>query len=128
MAACYAAADIAVQPSFYDACSLATLESLASGLPVVTTRANGASELLTPDDAIVLDNAADVATLTAMLRRLASDRWLRASLGRAARRRALDLGVEAAFSSIVAVYGEVIAARGCRLVPVDMAASRRRVA
>jgi hypothetical protein len=95
---------------------------------VVTTRANGASELLTPDDAIVLDNAADVATLTAMLRRLASDRWLRASLGRAARRRALDLGVEAAFSSIVAVYGEVIAARGCRLVPVDMAASRRRVA
>ena len=128
MAACYAAADIAVQPSFYDACSLATLESLASGLPVVTTRANGASELLTPDDAIVLDDAADVATLTAALRQLATDRWLRASLGRAARRRALDLGVEAAFSSVVAVYGEVVAARGCRLVPVDAAASRRRVA
>ena len=128
MAACYAAADIAVQPSFYDACSLATLESLASGLPVVTTRANGASELLTSDDAIVLEDPADVATLTTTLRQLASDRWLRASLGRAARRRALDLGVEAAFSSIVAVYGEVVAARGCRLVPVDTAASRRRAA
>lgn len=128
MAACYAAADIAVQPSFYDACSLATLESLASGLAVVTTRANGASELLTPDDAIVLDDAADITTLTATLRQLAADRWLRASLGRAARRRALDLGIEAAFSSIIAVYGEVITARGCRLVPVDAAASRHRVA
>jgi UDP-glucose:(heptosyl)LPS alpha-1,3-glucosyltransferase len=128
MAACYAAADIAVQPSFYDACSLATLESLASGLPVVTTRANGASELLTPDDAILLDDAADGATLTATLRQLASDRWLRASLGRAARRRAMELGVEAAFSSIIAVYGEVVAAHGCRLVGADAAAVQHRVA
>jgi UDP-glucose:(heptosyl)LPS alpha-1,3-glucosyltransferase len=129
MAACYAAADIAVQPSFYDACSLATLESLASGLPVVTTRANGASELLAPDEAaIVLDDAADLPALTATLRRLAADRWLRASLGRAARRRAIDLHVDTAFSSIVAVYGEVIAARGCRLVPMDAADGRRRAA
>ena len=43
----YAAADIAVQATYYDACSLATLESLASGLPVITTRANGAAELIT---------------------------------------------------------------------------------
>jgi hypothetical protein len=58
MAPFYAAADLAVQPTFYDACSLATLESLASGLPVVTTRANGGSELLTPGvDGIVLDDA-----------------------------------------------------------------------
>ncbi|MFM8952297.1 MAG: glycosyltransferase family 4 protein [Planctomycetaceae bacterium] len=129
MPACYAAADIAVQPSFYDACSLATLESLASGLPVVTTRANGASELLTPDiDAVLFDDAADGATLTATLRRLASDRWLRASLGRAARRRAMELGVEAAFSSIIAVYGEVVAARGNRLMTVDAAAVQHRVA
>lgn len=128
MAACYTAADIAVQPSFYDACSLATLESLASGLPVVTTRANGASELLSPEDAIVLDDAADVAILTATLRRLATDRWLRASLGQAARRRAVDLGVEAAFMSIFAVYGEAVAARGDRLVPEDAAAIQRRVA
>jgi UDP-glucose:(heptosyl)LPS alpha-1,3-glucosyltransferase len=129
MPPCYAAADIAVQPSFYDACSLTTLESLASGLPVVTTRANGTSELLTADvDAVVLDDAADIEALTAALRRLASDRWLRASLGRAARRRALDLGVEAAFSSIVAVYDEVVAARGCRLLRFDTAAIRRRAA
>lgn len=124
MAAHYAAADIAVQPTFYDACSLATLESLASGLPVVTTRANGASELLTSEtDAIVLDDAADVTALTATLRRLATDRWLRASLGRAARRRGLELGRDAAFASIVAVYGEVVATRDQRLLTIDGAGS-----
>jgi len=38
----YGAADLLVHPSFYDACSLSVLEALASGLPVVTTYANGA--------------------------------------------------------------------------------------
>jgi UDP-glucose:(heptosyl)LPS alpha-1,3-glucosyltransferase len=130
MAAHYAAADIAVQPTFYDACSLATLESLASGLPVVTTRANGASELLASEtDSIVLDDAADVTALTATLRRLASDRWLRASLGRTARRRAIELGSDAAFASIVAVYGEVVASRDQRLLSVgDNGSTTLRVA
>lgn len=130
MAAHYAAADIAVQPTFYDACSLATLESLASGLPVVTNRANGASELLASEtDSIVLDDAADVTALTATLRRLASDRWLRASLGRTARRRAIELGSDAAFASIVAVYGEVVASRDQRLLSVgDNGSTTLRVA
>lgn len=127
MAACYAAADIAVQWSFYDACSLATLESLASGLPVVTTRANGASELLTSDvDAIVLDDAADVTKLAATLRRLGSDRWLRAALGRAGRHRATELDSTRAFSAMVAVYGEVVADRGGRLEAPETSAAVRR--
>lgn len=42
----YGAADLLVHPTFYDACSLAVLEALASGLPVVTTASNGASGVL----------------------------------------------------------------------------------
>jgi UDP-glucose:(heptosyl)LPS alpha-1,3-glucosyltransferase len=42
----YGAADLLVHPSFYDACSLTVLESLASGLPVITTAANGASGVI----------------------------------------------------------------------------------
>lgn len=42
----YAAADLFVQPTWRDPCSLATLEALACGLPVVTTDANGAGEAL----------------------------------------------------------------------------------
>jgi UDP-glucose:(heptosyl)LPS alpha-1,3-glucosyltransferase len=40
----YAAADVLVQPTWRDPCSLATLEALACGLTVVTTDANGAAE------------------------------------------------------------------------------------
>jgi UDP-glucose:(heptosyl)LPS alpha-1,3-glucosyltransferase len=42
----YGAADLLVHPTFYDACSLAVLEALASGLPVITTVSNGASGVL----------------------------------------------------------------------------------
>jgi len=42
----YFAADVLVHPTFYDPCSLVVLEALACGLPVITTRFNGASELL----------------------------------------------------------------------------------
>jgi UDP-glucose:(heptosyl)LPS alpha-1,3-glucosyltransferase len=43
----YGAADLLVHPSFYDACSLTVLEALASGLPVITTRSNGAGGVIT---------------------------------------------------------------------------------
>jgi UDP-glucose:(heptosyl)LPS alpha-1,3-glucosyltransferase len=43
----FAASDAFVLPTYYDACSLGVLEACASGLPVITTRHNGASELLT---------------------------------------------------------------------------------
>jgi UDP-glucose:(heptosyl)LPS alpha-1,3-glucosyltransferase len=44
----YFAADLLVHPTFYDPCSNVVLEALACGLPVVTTRYNGAAELLRP--------------------------------------------------------------------------------
>jgi UDP-glucose:(heptosyl)LPS alpha-1,3-glucosyltransferase len=42
----YAAADIFILPTIYDPFSNACLEALACGLPVVTTRANGFSEII----------------------------------------------------------------------------------
>ena len=42
----YAAADIFILPTIYDPFSNACLEALASGLPVITTRSNGFSEIL----------------------------------------------------------------------------------
>jgi UDP-glucose:(heptosyl)LPS alpha-1,3-glucosyltransferase len=53
----YFAADFLVHPTFYDPCSLVVLEALACSLPVITTRANGASELLHPlQEGYVIDN------------------------------------------------------------------------
>jgi len=45
----YGASDIYVHPTFYDSCSLTVLEALASGLPVVTSRFNGAADAITSD-------------------------------------------------------------------------------
>jgi UDP-glucose:(heptosyl)LPS alpha-1,3-glucosyltransferase len=42
----YAGCEALLQPTHYDPCSLATLESIACGTPVVTTAQNGAGELL----------------------------------------------------------------------------------
>lgn len=60
--ACYGAADLYVLPTRYDPFANTTLEALASGLPVVTTRQNGGSELLAEGEhgALVDPSPADV--------------------------------------------------------------------
>ncbi len=46
MANYYCACDVLVHPTFSDHCSLVVLEALACGRPVITTRQNGAVELM----------------------------------------------------------------------------------
>ena len=48
IAALFAAADVMTLPTWYDPFSNACLEGLAAGLPVITTSANGFSEIMTP--------------------------------------------------------------------------------
>ena len=45
----YQAATVLALPTIYDPCSNVVLEALGSGLPVITTAANGAAEFLRPD-------------------------------------------------------------------------------
>ncbi len=66
MAPYYAAADIYVHPTFYDSCSLTVLEALAAGLPAVTTRFNGAAQVIASQEGgMVIDDPADAAELAA---------------------------------------------------------------
>ena len=44
----YNAADLFLFPTLFDPFPLATLEALSAGLPVITTAANGVSEIMTP--------------------------------------------------------------------------------
>ena len=56
----YFAADLLVHPTFYDPCSLVVQEAQACGLPVITTRYNGAAELLDPPtDGLVIRDPHD---------------------------------------------------------------------
>lgn len=53
----YSIADVFVLPTIYDPFSNATLEAMASGLPVITTAYNGASELIKNGlEGFVIDN------------------------------------------------------------------------
>jgi glycosyltransferase involved in cell wall biosynthesis len=85
----YAAADVAIQPTHYDACSLATLEGLACALPTLTTSTNGAGELITSGvEGFVLQHAGDDQSLAAAMAKL-HDPALRDRMGVAARKLAL---------------------------------------
>jgi UDP-glucose:(heptosyl)LPS alpha-1,3-glucosyltransferase len=83
--AIYRQAHVLVHPTFYDACSLTTMEAMASGVPVVTTAWNGASALVsTGDDGFVIDEPGDVSGISSALEKLANEERRRA-MGRNAR-------------------------------------------
>ncbi len=103
----YFAADFLVHPTFYDPCSLVVLEALACGLPVITTRYNGASELLTPpSDGIVIDDPHDAPALGAALTRMCDPDYRRAA-GIAARATAQTWTFEQHYAALVGVFEEV---------------------
>lgn len=60
-------ADFLAHPTFHDPCSLVVLEALASGLPAVTTRANGAAEWMEEGAGAVVEEPRDGAALAAAL-------------------------------------------------------------
>jgi UDP-glucose:(heptosyl)LPS alpha-1,3-glucosyltransferase len=68
MPAWYRAIDVFTLPSFYDACSNAVLEALASGLPTLSSASNGSSYFLQPEN--VVADPGDAGELTHVLSRL----------------------------------------------------------
>jgi Glycosyltransferase len=61
----YQAADVLVLPSIYEPFGNVCLEAMAHGLPVVTTEAAGASEVIVPGkNGVVIKNPADIKALT----------------------------------------------------------------
>ena len=60
-----AAGDIFILPTVYDPFSNASLEAMAAGLPAITTRANGCSEIIEPKvHGSVVDRPDDVKALS----------------------------------------------------------------
>lgn len=103
----YFAADFLVHPTFYDPCSLVVLEALACGLPVITTRCNGASELLKPlQEGFVIDDPHDTARLAWALLQL-MDPGRRAQCSQAARKTAASWTFEHHYQQLLDVFREV---------------------
>lgn len=101
IAAMYAAADAFVHPTWYDPCSLVVLEALASGLPTITTRFNGASEMMADCGAgIVLDSPRPVERLAEAMGRLLNVE-IRRGMALAARRVAENYPQERNFQAML---------------------------
>jgi len=113
VASLYAAADCFALPARYDTFSLATLEAMASGLPVIVSRAAGVSELLSPGrDCLMLEDPNDVDALAQGLERLIQDHALGSAMGVEARKTAERCSWDDVATRTVAVYREALASAG----------------
>jgi len=101
------AADVLIHPTFYDTCSLVVLEAWASGLPVITTRFNGAGELMTPGiHGFLIENPNDDEALAMEMRSLLDDS-LRSNMAEKAYALGLSQSAEKNFQGIEKIYKEI---------------------
>lgn len=84
----YASADIFVFPTLYEPFGNVCLEAMASGLPVITSSINGASEIIEGMDYLLLDDPTDMKTLSAKIGFLLANKEERVNIGQAMRTRA----------------------------------------
>ena len=92
----YAAAHVFVLPSYNEGMSVATLEAMAAGLPVIITRTGGTAELVEEGVNGLTFDWADVNALVAHIKRFTLERALARSMGAASRQRAALFSWEAA--------------------------------
>lgn len=110
--AVYAAVDGMVLPTRYDAFANVTLEAAASGLPIITTRSNGAAEWL-PDALWLLESPHEPVALASALVSLA-DAERRRELGDRARKQAHELNWQRHASRLREEYRGIARARADR--------------
>ena len=117
----YAAADCYVHPTYYDPCSLVVLEAAACGLPLITSRYNGASEMFRDgEDVLLVDDPADEKAMAGAMRTLLDDS-IRRRLGAAARDTIVQHSFHRNVDQILEIYREILDRRdglphGCRLL------------
>jgi len=100
----YGASDFLVLPTRYDPFANVCLEAMACGLPVITSRDNGASEIIDEGaDGFILADPGDARTLAHRIAAL-SDERARARLSAAARKKSLGFTVERNAEETLAVY------------------------
>ncbi len=103
----YHAADLLIHPTYYDPCSRVVLEALVSGVPAITTRHNGAAEVI--QDGVhgyVIDSADAVDSLAEGIERL-MDESHRAECGRQGRMLQDRLSMARHADELLTIYEEI---------------------
>ena len=101
------AADILVHPTYYDPCSRVVLEGMVASVPCITTRWDGASEMIVDGtNGYVLDEPTDIVTLAERVEQL-RDPGLRKRIGHAASAIADRVSMTRHANEMMALYEEV---------------------
>jgi UDP-glucose:(heptosyl)LPS alpha-1,3-glucosyltransferase len=102
------AADALVHPTYYDPCSRVVLEGMVSGLPCITTRWDGAAEMIRPgENGFVLEEPAETNRLAEIVLSLREEDFRR-SIGRAAAAIADEVSMARHASRILDLYKNMI--------------------
>jgi glycosyltransferase involved in cell wall biosynthesis len=106
------ASDAVALPSLFEGTSLAVLEAMAAGRPVVSSAIGGTNELIADGDTGLLVPPGDAAALARALRRVLADDELRAALARRARQRVeRDFTPGAMSRRVTGIYEQLLARR-----------------
>jgi len=104
----YSAADFFVLPTKHDPCSLVVLEALAMGLPVISTKQNGATEVMSDGvDGFIHDDPSDVGALAEAMRKLC-DPQTRSKMRIACLERRGRLSFERHMEQLIHIYQQTI--------------------
>jgi UDP-glucose:(heptosyl)LPS alpha-1,3-glucosyltransferase len=104
----YAASDIFVFPTLYEPFGNVHLEALASGLPVITTRLSGASEIIRDGlQGFVIDKPEDIKTIAEKIRFL-MDRDENQKMRSEARKLAENFSFRAHTDKMIKLYQDVV--------------------
>lgn len=108
----YAGADVLLFPTLYEPFGTVVLEAMATGIPVVTSRVAGASEVIADGvDSCIVEDPRAAAEITRRLVGLLED-GTRARMGEAAARTAARYSMDANVEATLRVYEEVVVAKG----------------
>lgn len=103
----YAAMDIFVYPSRFEALGSANIEAMSFGLPILASCVDGIPEIVRHEQNGLLFRAGDIADFTAQLCRLLENRPLRCSLGRAAKETASRFSAAEAANRFYEIYSQL---------------------
>ncbi len=103
----FSSAHVFASPSYCEGMSIAVLEAMAAGLPVVVTRTGGTDEMVQEGENGLTFEWADVDALAGHLRLLATDRAAARQMGAAARARALRFSWDAIAQRYLDLFPEV---------------------
>lgn len=110
----YHAADVLIHPTYYDPCSRVVLEAMSAGLPVITTRFNGAAERIRDgQEGYVVDSPDDTDALADRIGRLADAEHREACAARAVKA-VESCTMRRHAEQVVALYEEIVLSRKAR--------------